>query len=468
MKKKIHIFFVRILYQMNIFHQDKLYEYIETYTTDEADKKLRGCVFTNIPLTYTMTDLLPAYVWKDPNLKWLDPGTGIGNLLIVVYFRLMEGLTSIRNINQRRKHIIENMLFFVELDISYIDKIKQIFCADKYKLNIFNGSFVYLHTLDENIPIYDKDTFGISFDIIIGNPPYQKPNMKDNSKLSTKPLYHLFVENSIKFLKEDGLLLFIHPISWRRKSKEIKIINEIINRKLIYIYTNNCFKEFGLSAPFINYYLLQNRMYDKDHMTKYKTIFNNITYTGELHIQNDLEYIPVMLTNHTMNIFNKVCRASDIKFDVQLEAKLSTEKKNISKEKNSEFKYLNLHTYSKKKGYIYRYSNKLHPSYNKLKILMIFRGGYDYLCPFIDKGTMGITDNSMRLYVNDKNKDNILHFLKSKLFMFLLMTTTYNYGANRKNEFHIINTFSVPEHNDYYTFYNINEHEKNFIENICE
>ena len=43
------------------------------------------------------------------------------------------------------------------------------------------------------------------------------------------------------------------------------------------------------------------------------------------------------------------------------------------------------------------------------------------------------------------------------------MITTYNYGSNQKNEFHIINTFTIPNKKDYYDFYGINNIEKKFI-----
>lgn len=47
------------------------------------------------------------------------------------------------------------------------------------------------------------------------------------------------------------------------------------------------------------------------------------------------------------------------------------------------------------------------------------------------------------------------------------MSTTYNYGANQKNEFYIMNTFTKPTISDFYKFYELNEKEINFInENI--
>ena len=447
---------------MNILNLSDLYNYINNYTTNKNDKKMRGSVFTDTKLINDMLNLLPKNVWTNPDLKWLDPCCGIGNYFIVVYERLMNNLP-ITDINDRRKHILENMLYFIELDTKYMEILKDIFISDTYKLNIFNGSFFYLHTLDDTIKIYDYDVFNLYFDIIITNPPYQKPNMKHKDKLSAKPLYHLFVINGLKYLKNDGYLSYIHPISWRRKSKEIKIINDILNYKLIYIYTNNKFNNFGISAPYINYYLLQKSNYNINHKTIYDTYFNDKHYYGKIHLNKNLEYIPVLLNNHTINILNKIINKKGEKFDVQLEAKLSTEKKNIAKIKDDTFEYLNLHTYSKKNGRIFRYSNKKHPCHDKLKILMNFKGGYNYLDPFIDNGTMGITDNSMRLYVNEQNKDDLLHFFNSDLLKFLLMITTYNYGANQKNEFHIINTFTIPDKKDYCIFYCINDIERKFI-----
>jgi len=447
---------------MNIYCKENLINYINNYEPEICDKKQKGSVFTNTNIINDMLNLLPIDVWNNPNLKWLDPCCGIGNFSIIIYYRLMDNLP-ISDEEIRRKHIIEKMLYFIELDNQYIKILKDIFHSDKYSLNIFNGTYVYLHTLDQSIPIYNQNIFNYKFDIIVTNPPYQKINMKNKSKLSAKPLYHLFVEVSIKELVKDGYLLLIHPVSWRRKSKEIRIIHDILNKKLLYIFTNNNYKEFGLSAPYINYYLLQNTNYDDKYKTKYETYFNNKYYTGLIHLRNDLLFLPVLLTENTIQIIYKMINKTGSKLDIQLESKLSTEKKNISKYNDNEFKYLNLHTYSQKNGRIYRYSNKIHPCHNKLKILMNFKGGYKYLDPFIDNGTMGITDNSMRLYVNNDNKNLLLKYLKSDLIYFLLMITTYNYGSNQKNEFHIMNLITIPDTEDFYNFYMLTKKEINFI-----
>ena len=49
------------------------------------------------------------------------------------------------------------------------------------------------------------------------------------------------------------------------------------------------------------------------------------------------------------------------------------------------------------------------------------------------------------------------------------MITTYNYGANQKNEFHIMNTFRIPRNINYlYEYYKFTKKEINFINKSIE
>ncbi len=79
----------------------------------KVEKKENGEVFTPMILVNEMLDKLPNGVWKNKNLKWFDPATGMGNFPIAVYLRLMEGL---KDEKIRKKHILENMLYMCELN----------------------------------------------------------------------------------------------------------------------------------------------------------------------------------------------------------------------------------------------------------------------------------------------------------------------------------------------------------------
>jgi len=55
-------------------------------------KKSSGAVQTPISIVNEQLDLLPVDVYKNSDLKWLDPTGGSGIYLIEIYKRLMVGL----------------------------------------------------------------------------------------------------------------------------------------------------------------------------------------------------------------------------------------------------------------------------------------------------------------------------------------------------------------------------------------
>ena len=145
-------------------------EYInDNLTPKETERKQSGEVFTPMWVVNEMLDKLPAEVWSNPDFRWLDPAVGIGNFPISVYLRLMEGLKNHRSDpdltdeEARRKHILEKMLFMVEISKKSIIILNKIFCGDTYKLNIHPESFL------------DADYKPESFNVIMGNPPYNPP-----------------------------------------------------------------------------------------------------------------------------------------------------------------------------------------------------------------------------------------------------------------------------------------------------
>ena len=437
-----------------ILNKSELIEFVNNYSSNESDKKKRGVVFTNENTIMRLLNLLPSRVWKNKSLKWLDPGSGIGNIMVHVYFRLMDNI-NIKDEEKRRKHILENMLYFVELKTEYIDYIKTFFSYDKYNLNIHNGSFVNMNIDVDNNNIYNSD---VLYDIIITNPPYQKPTK--SGKASSKPLYHLFIEKSIDILKDSGYLVAIHPFTWRRKSREIKLIDKLLKYQLIYIYTDNNFKEFGVSAIHINYYLLEKKEpYKKTICDNY---FNNKYYKSIIDINNKLGYLPILLTEETFSIIDKMTDINNNKLNIKLESKLSSthSPENIHTESTKVFKYKNYHTFSIRKNCnIYKFSKEKHPSHDKTKIIMNFKGGYNIFRPFIDYGTMGITDNALYMGITDGG-DDIMNLFNSYIFKFILHITSYNYAPNKKIEFHILNTLSISEN------YGLTKKEEKFIKDI--
>ena len=121
------------------------------YNTKEKIKT-QGEVFTSFNLIEEMLNKLPKDVWSNPTKTWLDPAAGIGNFHCVVVERLMERLSDWEpNEEKRYKHIIENQLYFVEINPESVAITKRLFNPQqKYKMNLVCADF-----LDEKHPGWD-------------------------------------------------------------------------------------------------------------------------------------------------------------------------------------------------------------------------------------------------------------------------------------------------------------------------
>ena len=150
---------------MALIQNEKVSNMIHKHLDVRSDEKKEfGEVFTPINLILE-TLKLPKSCWTNPDLKWLDPSCGIGNFPVIAYYKLMDGLKkTIKKKQARSKHIIENMLYMVELNPSNVKICKKIF------KNIDSNSKPNI----QKISYFDfKPDF--EFDIIMGNPPWNKP-----------------------------------------------------------------------------------------------------------------------------------------------------------------------------------------------------------------------------------------------------------------------------------------------------
>ena len=208
-----------------------LNEYIKV---GEQEVKKFGEVFTPLELVNEMLDTLPNEVWSNPNLKWLDSCSGMGNFPLVVIKRLMVGLKDWEKDSEKRyKHIIENMIYAGEIQpknaFMYLYMVDPI---DIYEVNLYCGSF-----LEEEFDNHMKNVWNVDrFDIILGNPPYNQTI-------------------DLKFLKKShnisDKVLFVHPSTWLIDEKNIKKLfietKELTKDTLKYIKLFNGNSIFGIS-----------------------------------------------------------------------------------------------------------------------------------------------------------------------------------------------------------------------------
>ena len=168
-----------------------------------------GEVNTPEHLIQQMLDKIPPKLWKDPTKKWLDPATGIGTFQIFVYERLIKGLERWEpNLTKRHQHIIQNMLYMCEINPTNVKQVKKFFGENA---NIMKDDF-----LESKHPFFNET----HYDIILGNPPFNASQHANGKKGGGDSLWPSFVEKSLILLAEKGLLVFVHPASWRKPQSD--------------------------------------------------------------------------------------------------------------------------------------------------------------------------------------------------------------------------------------------------------
>lgn len=467
-------------------------------TPKEKEKKENGEVFTPIHLVEEMLNNLDKTYMKEnggksifteQDFKWLDPAVGIGNFPIIIYKNLMKGLAQvIPDEENRRKHILENMLYMVEISSKSIYVLNKIFCGDVYKLNIHTGSF-----LD------GKCKYDFMFDVVVGNPPYNPPKTETGS--SGNSIWQQFVFKSYYLIKKHGFLLFIHPPGWKKPTDEIfdpvkldissgeyykydvktgkKTIKQIRqgqiwqvfkeNGVFHFIYTNDQknkkIKEYIPHFPAVDYYVYQKN--GKNTGCNAKNIFlGQVINATDVQLDYALNYLPNLITTYSLHVLHNVTSKEG-------------ETANFNRYRNG--KGFSIHNSDGKYKYIYTYNKKNEPKYqysdiigdNNLnidKVVMSFDGGIDcYTVEFIKKEQQ-IGSYEMTMYSRVKTHADgkrIEKFFNSNLVKFIFLITQYASGKMTKNEPLVANSITIPPEgvDDYYTFFDITS-DKKYIEDI--
>jgi hypothetical protein len=187
-------------------------------------------------------------IFEDETLKWGDTTAGMGNFPIAIYYKLMNGLKKkIINEKERKKHILEKMLFMAEYNKKNCFIVKQIFnMNNEFSINLYEGDSLKLDIQKE---------FGIDrFDIVIGNPPYNE----ELTSTGAKALYNKFVEY---YIEKCDLLCFVIPSRWFSCGKGLDSFrkNMLKRTDIVYIeHFNDACKIFGNSVDIkggVNYFL---------------------------------------------------------------------------------------------------------------------------------------------------------------------------------------------------------------------
>lgn len=393
---------------------------LQNYTNSINKIKQTGEVFTPRTIVTEMESMLLRYeddIFTKPDLTWCDNSAGIGHIMYYIYLRLMDGLaTEITDQEARKKHILEKMLFMYEISQNNVETIKKIFNPDEiYNMNIITGDTLLS-------PIVAR------YDVIIGNPPYQKANKKNNKARggTNNNLYLDFISYSLKCLKPNGLLLFINPSSWRKLNS--KIIPELLSQQFIELNLNYGGDLFPTMVK-TDMYLVKNtpntgqaegflaavNCYDK----------GKLVMSSKIPLEPDLKYIPNMYNTEIRSILKKMSQHGTTKLAI-CNSDCHKVRPHVNKGKTEKFCYPLYNTSANPDSH---YSSRPHKDQTRKKVLMSCSGK---LLPKYDPGELGTTQDSMYYLVNSQEEgERLIKWLNSDLYKYIVKICQW---GNFRNE----------------------------------
>lgn len=235
------------------------------HTPSNLEREIFAEISTPMNLRKDMLDIIPIQFWKDKNKRVWEPSCGKGGFVIDIVIRFMVGLENeIETEEERYKYIVENCIYFNDISKTNVEICKSLLGGTEYSLN---------YTIEDCL--LHKPT--ITYDLIIGNPPYDKF------------LYKKFMRRHFEYCEK---ILYVIPSTWAVNVSCKQFIEQIKSFGIhtIQFLPNGIFPTVNIETMII--YL--------DNQLK-----NNTNYTLNS-IITDIKY---PITNHTndkeYNIFRK-------------------------------------------------------------------------------------------------------------------------------------------------------------------
>lgn len=149
---------------------------------DRAGYGRNSQIYTPVPIAKDMVNILPDDIWNSQT-TFLDICCKSGVFLHEIYLKLMETESLIQEFPDkaaRRKHILQNQLYGISPDpMCQLMSTRTVYGTINGQSNIISFGDNYLRVMQNTNKtfLYNrlKEEFSImNFDVVIGNPPYNK------------------------------------------------------------------------------------------------------------------------------------------------------------------------------------------------------------------------------------------------------------------------------------------------------
>lgn len=367
-------------------------EFYRRYLTPRFyEKKNLGQVFTPFPLIEKIIDQIPVEIMHDPKSTFFDPSAGMGGFLVVLYRRLMITLQkAIPDKKKRHDHIVGKMLFAAELTKNNVHRMKKIFGST---FHVYEGNTLQLDSKEKM-----KRYFGVEqMRVIVGNPPFEKPQEKETRKVAGGTLWIDFVNMSLdRWLEKGGVFGMVLPPGWRKAMDEdsrTKDLWEKMSTQYKPLYIEMFDAEMAKKA-FNNVVSIR---FDIVVLQKTKNDGHKTTIIGtdKKRYVMDVSKLPFLPNGH-LKVWKKVLTQDQKKGLKVLYSRSAygSDKKSIKRSLEGAYKHKVIHSIHKDGSQVLLYTNKRNKEggFGVSKLIFNRLGGWNR--PVIDiKGEYGVSQN---------------------------------------------------------------------------
>ena len=262
------------------------------------------------------------------------------------------------------------------------------------------------------------EEINMEFDVIVGNPPYQKP--KSDSRMGSRgasELWAEFVNKGLSILKDNGHFAFIHPNAWRKPEdrndfwKLLTQDNQM--EKLVMSSGKGDLDWFGIGVR-VDYYILQKKAkYKNTVVVDHEGVIHNLDLANFDWLPNyAIDEIAQLLGKGTSVLYNTFYH---------------TQKKH-SDTPTKDCKYPVVHTINKS-GLGIKYFDRLQENdithYGVAKVLL---NQNELQYPYNDyKGEYGMSQLTFGIAISSEEEgEEIIKFLNSNKGKRLIASTKWN------------------------------------------
>lgn len=412
---------------------------LENISRKEASKFWSSDLIpTPLPLVREIIGKLPVD-WSNSKLRFADLACGRGMFLLVIIETLLEAGHSL-------DHIVEHMIYGVDIDKKNVDAAYAFIGQNKYKANI---TCVDALTWKPNM----------KFDVIVGNPPYQ-----DSSTVvqgSRGNLWHKFVFLADGLLNDDGILAFVTPDSWLQFRGQLGRF--LKNHQLTHVWTNS----------------FTSKHFSGVGITTSAWILCKSPPSAPTHFVNEDHYVDLrektMLANSSVagtSILEKVLVApsTGIQFQTDSENNVSWKNNETNKHKYAEAQTLERPYRICHTARIDCYAVNKPIDYDTKKVILPLMTGTPQP-RYFDGGIGSISRMSVHYNVLDERQGmNLISLLKSKLYQFVCRVTNNRNSMTRDwlRQLPLLDLTHTWTNEDLYKHFNLTKEEIALVESTIK